>query len=439
MEKIYMEDNNKQTRRGLVDFSVILSFTVAVFAIFSIATFGIFSFQGTNVSYAAPLTDDSQFIFTQAVYDGADDYVLITTGGEAGSHSFNTPIYLAGSGTNYNNIVYCVEHNVEPPDNGTTVKKTEAITDYGLLYLLNNSYSNGRPRTNITDETKRKFVEAYITQVAIWIYMYETQPNVVRDNAYGIYRTDGTEFAPEEGQPDTGIYNGVSVNFITDEDLNAIKTATALYIRTQGVIDDALIYNGDSVYEKYIKPLVDEAKSASSQKAFSITHNSDDVSKTSDGKFYQTPLVNVFGVPPEDLLSYDITLGGVDGAFLVDENGRELATTGIPGGKKFYIRVPVEKVAEGKEVAIQISGVGHFNTLTGNYYLAETDGNASQKIVTVNSVPRDLTAADVIKFVGSGDTAMNAAQTVYFIGLIILLCGVGIIYANAKPVEVEQQ
>ena len=40
-----------------------------------------------------------------------------------------------------------------------------------------------------------------------------------------------------------------------------------------------------------------------------------------------------------------------------------------------------------------------------------------------------------VEFVGAPDTGMNTAQTIYFIGLIILLCGVGIVYANAKPVE----
>ena len=34
---------------------------------------------------------------------------------------------------------------------------------------------------------------------------------------------------------------------------------------------------------------------------------------------------------------------------------------------------------------------------------------------------------------------MSAAQTIYFIGLIVLLCGVGIVYANAKPIENNQK
>ena len=31
------------------------------------------------------------------------------------------------------------------------------------------------------------------------------------------------------------------------------------------------------------------------------------------------------------------------------------------------------------------------------------------------------------------DTGMGVAQTIYFMGLILLLSGVGIVYANAKP------
>ena len=45
---------------------------------------------------------------------------------------------------------------------------------------------------------------------------------------------------------------------------------------------------------------------------------------------------------------------------------------------------------------------------------------------------------DAFNIVGSPDTGMNAAQTIYFIGLIVLLCGLGIVYANTKPVESKQ-
>ena len=62
MEKIYMEENHRQTKkkRGL-DASVVLSFVVAVFAVCSLALYGVASNQNTGVSYAAPTGDSIVF------------------------------------------------------------------------------------------------------------------------------------------------------------------------------------------------------------------------------------------------------------------------------------------------------------------------------------------------------------------------------------------
>ena len=444
MEKIYMEDNNnKQTRRGLVDFSVILSFTVAVFAIFSITMFGIVSFQGTNVSYAAPLDDDSQFTFQYGVHGAGDEEVTLKGQNPADTNSyFMVPIYLAGSPNNYNNVVFCVEHNVEPPDGGTIVRKSEAITDNGLLYLLTNSYANGRPRTNITDDTNKKYIEAYITQVAIWVYMYEVYSNVQRDQVFGIYKSDGTKYPRDSQDPNTPLKNDdVPVNLITAAEMTAIQSATTIINLADQDAITSTIYSGDNLYTKYIRPLVDEAKSASAQKQFYVTYNeNDNATLSEDGKYYDSPILTAVGNPSNDLVSFDITVSGVEGAFLVDENKNTLNPTGIPAGKRFYVRIPVEKApGEGKKLLVNVDGVGHFNGAVGYYYLAEVNGYASQKIITITGVTKNVPGSVQVPLTGGGDTAMNAAQTVYFIGLIILLCGVGIVYANAKPVEVKQQ
>ena len=434
MEKIYMEDNNnKQTRKGLVDFSVILSFTVAVFAIFSITMFGIVSFQGTNVSYAAPLDDDSQFTFQYGVHGSGDEEVTLKGQNPADNNSyFIVPIYLAGSPNNYNNVVFCVEHNVQPPDGGTTVRKSESITDNGLLYLLTNSYANGRPRTNITDNTNKKYIEAYITQVAIWVYMYEKYGNVSKNDVLGRYDASGNETNPN---------NNVLVNLITADEMTAIQSATSIINLADQDAITSTIYSGDNLYTKYIRPLVDEAKSASAQKQFYVTYNeNDNATLSEDGKYYDSPILTAVGNPSNDLVSFDITLSGVEGAFLVDENKNTLNPTGIPAGKRFYVRIPVEKApGEGKKLLVNVDGVGHFNGAVGYYYLAEVNGYASQKIITITGVTKNVPGSVQVPLTGGGDTAMNAAQTVYFIGLIILLCGVGIVYANAKPVEVKQQ
>ena len=64
-----------------------------------------------------------------------------------------------------------------------------------------------------------------------------------------------------------------------------------------------------------------------------------------------------------------------------------------------------------------------------------------QKVAFVGTVTQHINKGIVIPFdidVPTEDTGITAAQSVYFIGLIILLAGVGIIYANIKPREVKE-
>ena len=437
MEKIYMEDNNsRKTRRGF-DFSVVLSFTVAIFAIFSIATYGIFSFQGTSVSYAAPISDETQFTFMHAnAQDDSGsnaDRIVSFYVSPTGRKALQVPLFLANDASNYSNMVFCVEHNVDPPSHKTIACKDGVIDDSGLLYILSSSYSNnGSGVTNLPDNEDKKYVEAFVTQVSIWLYLYETKPTATRNGVYGLYDDNGT-------LDSSTLHDNVKVNYITQDELDVIMNTTTLDLQTNN--GSRTIYDGDNIYNSYIRPLVNQAKAASAQKQFYITYNDQDKATiTDDNKFYDSPLINVVGVPSGDLISYDVSLSGIEGAFLVDENKQEMSSTGIAPGKSFYVRFPVEKApTEGVIKNLTIHAVGHFNTLTGNYFLAENNGVAYQKVITVTGATKDIADDEVIPFTGSGDTGMNAAQTVYFIGLIVLLCGVGIVYANAKPVEVKQQ
>ena len=69
-----------------------------------------------------------------------------------------------------------------------------------------------------------------------------------------------------------------------------------------------------------------------------------------------------------------------------------------------------------------------------NYYVAED----AQTIASVASIANNVNKGAEISLNYTPrvpDTGMSTAQTVYFVGLIILLSGVGIIYANVKPEE----
>ena len=387
MEKIYMEDNNNQQQRfsGL-DVSVVLSFVVAIFAVFSLATYGVVSLQGTGVSYAAPITvtgDEFNFYLgdSNARVDGKND---------DSTTSFVVPLYY--SDADRTKPIFCVEHaaRVTNSDAGVPYSKNGVIEDYGLLYILNNSFVN---ENNIANGNS--YVEAWATQAAIWLYLNEKYPSD-------------------------------SKHTLSAEEKQGIENATVFYY-TGGHVE------ATGVYAK-IRTLVDAAKTVSGAKNLTVTKANGEISKTDDGKFYQSTKITVAGNPSSDLKSYDVSLSGIDGAIAVDESGNTISNN--VSGNSFYVRIPVEKVTENVQT-VTVNVTGHFDILTGSYYTAK-DGSDLQKVVSVTGSTKNVSDGTSIEFVGAPDTGMNTAQTIYFIGLIVLLCGVGIVYANAKPIESKQ-
>ncbi len=408
-----MEENNNQSQRSVVDFSVVLSFVVSFFAIFSIAMFGFATNQGGNISYAAPLgTMPQNFNFA---YGKEDDAVLRVVA-DGGTGNFSAPVYVAGDSLL---PILCVEHN-SPVRDGASYVRAGEIDDQGLLYILDNSFVNGKAMTDATG-ADAKYVENWVTQVAIWLYLYDTT--------------------------NAGTVGESSRHYISPADLSSIMSATTLTLYIGGS-DSRGIYlaSGTTIYDKYVKDIVAQAKSASSRKALTVTRANGEISKTDDGKYYQTALVTVTDYPAGAMTSYNVSFGGVEGAFAVDGNGNTIGPNNIPRGTNFYVRVPVDKVKESLS-KLTISVTGHFNSLTGYYYVAQdasgnlivdSEGVLLQKVGSVSESERDITAGEEYELLGSPNTGMNTAQTIYFIGLIILLCGVGIVYANAKPVESKQ-
>lgn len=382
-----MEENqNSKKRKSVVDVSVVLSFVIAIFAVFSLVACGF-----DQISYAAPVTGD-KLTFYKGEIDGNQVFVDGLSADKA--KIFRVPLYY--SDAEMKNAIFCIEHANENTVTGTIYNKGNVISDYGLLYLLNNSFVNDKTIVS----GGNKYAEAWVTQVAIWVYLAEVDSS----NA---------------------------ANAITAAELDAIKSVTQ--IRVSAITDDSadINFGTTNLYTAYVRPLVDAAKAANNLKKLTVEKADDNLVKTSDGKFYQTSVITVVGNPSSDMTGYDVSLTGIDGAIAVDEAGKELAATNVPAGTKFFVRIPVDKVTE-KAQTLQINVKGHFNTLTGHEYNAVGD---FQKIVSVTGATTDVAGGTSIEVVGAPDTGMTAAQTIYFIGLVVLLCGVGIIYANAKPVE----
>ena len=412
MEKLYMQDSQKakkQKKKGLqtnVSFSVALSVVVAAFALFSIASFGIINNQNEAVSYAAPTSTS----FTLVTPDLSTDIIGIAGYTDDMSQLLNVPMYYADTVADANRV-YCSEIHVDW-ENGSVYNQGDLASDAGLVYILNNSFANGVRvtdyRGNYADQ-----LEQWVTQAAIWLYLADKYPT---ENKYKFY-------AEGEKMEST----------VSTQTRYALEHATKFLIR--GGTASSTEIDVDGVPAK-VQALVNAAKNASSTTAegkVSISA-SEEISKTSDGKYYQTGLVSVVGTPTNSMVSYNITkVDGIEGVKIVDENGNDLALTNIPAGKKFYARIPVDKVTGDKQT-LQITVVGNFNMRTGVYYVSD----GKQTLIRLEDSPSTDEKGIEFDIVGAPDTGMNAAQTIYFIGLIVLLCGVGIVYANTKPVESKQ-
>ncbi len=405
MEKIYMENNNKNKSffRRLVDssFSVKCSFTLAIVTMFSVV-FTSFAGVGGGSSYALPdVANQLPDTFTTAETTGN----FITSNASV-ENKFRLQPFYTSDGIQ----VFCLEHDVDF-GSGITYKKGEAITDYGLLYLMANSYPN-KSFVDSNGNELAKPLQTWITQVAIWTYLKET---------------------------------GVSGNDTFDVDMIKNGNATSVY-------DDNGTYQANAdIYTTYIAPRVADAKNhrTAPNIQLSASIENDKITLDSEEKYYRSSLITVSGSPSDNFNGYRIDLTNYPkGTLVVDENGNTINNAGFEYKKgfwssesltpntKFYLKVPVSEITE-ENKTIKVSIVGHFSNYAGNYYNGTlSDGNPAQTITSVRLANTDKETGVDVTFNYTPDvpnTKMNISQTIYFIGLLILLAGIGIIYANVSP------
>lgn len=400
MEKIYMENNKKQSTFQQVvksQLSKKLSAFMVLVSFFSFLLIGV-----TNVSYAAvaPIPEDTGL---------GDSFVTSAPGTEVVSNS-GFPIMMYSTTTGI--PIFCLERDVEYKG-GTTMTKGERITDQGLLYVMAHTF----PHEKFKDSNGKEFpeeVQTWLTQATIWQYLYET------------------------GAENNMVGSGNVAN------IDNIKTAVSLSwegnvlgCRMDGC--DAGASSQETFYDARIAPIVANAKQAdvTTNGTIDISISNQEMSITSDEKYYQTALVTITKSDPANFVSNSLKVeiqSAPDGTILIDENGQEIQD--YNNIEKFYVRIPVQSVTEeNKSVLLHVEGT--YRGYDGYKYTAE----GAQTVSTVFTT--DVKAFDDLDIPINytpevPDTSMSIAQSVYFIGLIVLLCGVGIIYANAKPRQKQQ-
>lgn len=406
MEKIYMENNNKK-KKSKLNGSVIISFSVALVAIISLVAFGF-----NQISYAAD--EGGVFVFS-------DSYETSKVTNENKIDCTGCTVSVFQYSLSNNQSVYCLEADRNFPaseTSGQTINKIIEINDAGLLYLMTNMYPNKKFNYNGTEANSK--IQTWLTQTAIWIYLAE---------------------------------NGYENNTkITSSVINQYKSATALYDNNWTQDNNQyLVGFNKPLYDSYVNSdglsvnqILAKANELSygSTTTLALSAENSTISLTSDEKYYQTSKISVLQSVKDSTLgtfeSYTISLDKVpEGTIIVDTNGNQI--TEFEGIKitdlsEFYIRVPVDKLTDdNKKIEISIGGL--FSISSAYKYSSGEDG---QKITFVKKTNNIKYASLPIEFNYSPnvpDTGISKAQSIYFIGLIVLLSGIGIIYATVKPAK----
>lgn len=424
MEKIYMEDNNynnqKQSQKGKYHFSIVLSFIVAVMAIASLVVVGF-----DQISYAADGESHPSEI-TMYRKHNSNSGNLINIYAKKGSSQFWIPLLY--SDADYKTPVFCIEHGqpilIDNNVSGSYNYDSIIDKDYGLLYILNKSGwfnpSSGivYKKSEFTDENK-KYIETYATQVSIWMYLHETRFKATSYTEADKNLHDMTNYESIVMSSDSTL----EVCEHNDPSSCTSLDSSGVSNKIDGIVKEAKNYQALGKYVKEVN-----------------INTTGEISEVKDTDYYQTSKITISGNPSNDLKSYSISFKGIDGAFFVDADGKKIEnTTNLLPSQVLYLRIPKDKVNEAKSVTINV--VGNFdNYFTGYKYVrsvknTETNEDEKSQSIVVVDPKKEVPVEKVIDLVAAPDTGMSKAQTVYFIGLIVLLCGVGIIYASSKPIK----
>lgn len=301
-----------------------------------------------------------------------------------------------------NTKVFCINRTKDYAPN-ETYKRVGVIEDKVLAYIVGLSdsyYTNNLASTAVatnesTLDVVKKMEQSWLTQVAIWKYQ-----NVKKNDETHNY----AEFVLNDG---TLIFEG-GVAGTTDGRYAYSNRGKKLWDMADG--------------------LINQAKTAASVTSFQFdfegNYELDRDNKTIRTGIITSPYTN-FGLDLSDT---------PEGTKVFDESGNELDSANITTAK-FYLVFPINNTEEYSfdfNVSATTKGVGAYS---GYKYITDAGDYQPMMLVTTESVTGG------INFKGShiDDTASMISRSIYFVGFLILVAGVAMIYVNVRPQAQKEQ
>lgn len=374
----------------------------AFLAIFSVLTLSV-----AQVSFAIGTDYPDQL--TKSTMDTSDQFqdpskqYAIPNGGISLKYAYANDVKVP---------VYCLEiwANFPTASYPTTFNKTSEQTYMtpGVAALL--TYANsqdgpfGKDLSTDVEGTKK---EQAAVQLALWLYLYKTNVNGYQDKVKAVHNA-----------------NSDASHFYMDE------------------TSEAKIYSYP-IYGTKIKQLVEFAeKNAKYYENPSVSASTDTPNWSVDGDYLVSDEITFNISPLETLESFKINVNDVpEGTVIVfggeEYNKDQLGDNKVFGeadaGKALKVKVPRSQVTNTKG-NINLSIITSHKNYNGWEY--KSDNDRHQRIAA--GKPEIKEAAHSINLtvqekVPAPATGQNSSMTLYITGLIVLLCGIGIVCANVNP------
>lgn len=351
----------------------------------------------------------------------------VTVGTNWVSFKSGTDITNTASISNYPSLVsavsgyqlYCSDRNRGDLVPGTTLVKGDRM-EYGLAYILSNSYPTKSivgsvtpkvfqnssyldpstdPGDNIND-----MLDVWVTQMAIWGYQGSIASNGLENKGLGVFDN----------------VNKIAYDYFYSYESPSKNNP----------------YVAPTLWKDYVEPLITKAKAATANSPYDAT-----MTMKVDGEW--TKIDGTDNVK-SGLISTSISSGNTgvysltfdnapEGTKVYTEDGKEVTDKeSIPVSSKIYLVVPKSDKKEDYKFSVKAN-----STLTYDaayQYVDKTTGH--QPSILVGPESKDLSAS--LEMTLAPDTALSVSNSIYFLGFLILISGVFVIYANVKTKEVSE-
>ena len=377
----------------------------SLLAIFSILTMSIAQVSfAIGTDYPEQLTQSSMDTEMQ-LKDSSKQYAIPNGGIK--------PKYAMANGKKV--PVYCLEIWAEFPTSAypKTFDKTSEQTYMtpGVAALLTYADSVEGPFGKVLSDTpdSNKAEQASV-QLALWLYLYTKNVNDYQNKVAQVHKAGGT-----------------AAQFYMDS------------------TSEAKIYSYP-VYGAKIKQLVQFARDHEGDfNSPSVGVSTENPSWSTEGDYKVSEGITLNISPIETLESFNITInddvpeGTVilvgDEEFTKDQLGENKSFTKADASKTIKIKVPISQITNTKgNISLGVTT----RHMKYNGWEYKTDNGSTQKIASGKPVPESADHqinVTIEEKVEVPETAQNSSVALYIIGLIVLLCGIGIVYANVNPTK----